>query len=153
MDAVTYPQPAVGEFVSTRLVPVRVPHDAQPWASRFRVQWTPTLVTLGPEGEEHHRTVGFLPPEELVASLSLAIAKCHFDAQRFGEALEVLDRLLREHPETKAVPEAIYYRGVAAFKHTNDPAALRAAYDRLAADHPSSEWAQRAEPYRLIEPA
>ncbi len=150
MDAVSYPQEAVAEFVSTRTVPLRIPADAQPHAANFGVRWTPTLVTLDRDGTEHHRTVGFLPPEELVASLLLGSAKCHFDAGRFADALAELDEVLTRHPKTDAAPEAAFLQGVAGYKHTHDPKPLKAAYEKLAAVYPDSPWAKRALPYRLL---
>jgi len=79
MDAVSYPNPKVIEFVENNLIAVKVLIDSQPLPKKFRVQWTPTLVLLDAEGEEHNRTVGFLPPEELLPSLLLGIGKSHFD--------------------------------------------------------------------------
>ncbi|GAB4246138.1 MAG: hypothetical protein Kow0054_00050 [Deferrisoma sp.] len=150
MDAVTYPQEAVAEFVSTRMVPLRIPSDAQPYAGQFNVKWTPTLVTLDRDGTEHHRTLGFLPPEELIPSLLLGSAKCHFDAERFEAALKELDELLSQYPKSDAAPEAIFVRGVARYKHTGDPKPLKEAYEKLAADYPDSPWTKRALPYRLL---
>ena len=150
MDAVTYPQESVVSFVSNRMIPLRVRFDAQPHASDFKIQWTPSLITLGPEGQEHHRSVGFLPPEELIPSLLLGSGKCHFDAERFPQALKDLDEVLAKHPKSHAAPEAIYYRGVTGYKSTHDAKPLKAAYEKLAAEYPQSEWTNRAYPYRLL---
>ncbi|MHB8764919.1 MAG: hypothetical protein ACYDA8_11380 [Deferrisomatales bacterium] len=150
MDAVTYPQETVAQFVSTRTVPLRIAADAQPYAADFAVKWTPTLVTLDRDGTEHHRTVGFLPAEELVASLLLGSAKCHFDAERFAAALKDLDELVSKHPKSDSAPEGLFLQGVAGYKHTHDPKPLKAAYEALAARYPDSVWAKRALPYRLL---
>jgi len=150
MDAVTYPQESVVSFLSSKVVPLRVGADAQPYATDFNVKWTPTLVTLDASGGEHHRTVGFLAPEALIPSVLLGSAKCHFDAGRFPEALKDLGELLAKHPKSAAAPEALFYQGVAGYKNTNDAKPLKAAYEKLAAQYPNSEWAQRAYPYRLL---
>jgi len=150
MGAVTYPNEKVVEFVTKNLVPVQVLSDAQPIASNFNIKWTPTLITLDPEGKEHHRTVGFLPPEELIPSLLLGIAKSHFDRERFADALASLDRLVADYPKSDATPEGIYLRGVSRYKSTHDPKPLKEAYEKLQAEYPSSEWTKRAYPYRLI---
>jgi outer membrane protein assembly factor BamD (BamD/ComL family) len=122
-----------------------------PLAKDFNVTWTPTLVSLDQNGKEHHRTVGFLPPAELIPSLLLGIAKSYLDTGRFSESLASLDKILSDYPKSKAAPEAVFLRGVAGYKNTHDPKSLRAAYDKLAADYPSSDWADRAQPYRLIQ--
>ncbi len=150
MDAVTYPNPSVIEFVQKRMIPVQVPHNAQPLANDFNIQWTPTLITLDSNGKEHHRTVGFLSPQELIPSLMLGIAKCHFDAERFEEAIAILDKLLAEYPQSDSAAEAIYLHGVSRYKKTHDAKALKEAYERLQKDYPASEWTKRASPYQLL---
>ena len=65
----------MAKFIQENLIPLRVAYDHKPLSADFKVKWTPTLVTLDPDGTEHHRTVGFLGPEELIASLMLGIAQ------------------------------------------------------------------------------
>jgi tetratricopeptide (TPR) repeat protein len=150
MDAVTYPNESVVEFVQKNIIPLRVAFDAKPLATDFNVQWTPTLIVLDENGKKHHRTVGFSPPDELIPSLLLGIAKSHFDRERFSEALSTLDKLLSDYPKSDSAPEAIYLRGVCRYKSTHDPKPLKGAYDQLQANYPSSEWTKRAYPYRLL---
>jgi len=79
MDAVTYPNDGVIEFIQKHMIPLRVAFDAKPLSIDFNIKWTPTLIILDADRKEHQRTVGFLPPEELIPSLMLGIAKSHFD--------------------------------------------------------------------------
>jgi tetratricopeptide (TPR) repeat protein len=151
MDTVTYPDDNVALFLNTRVVPVRLQFNAKPYAKDFNVTWTPTLVTLDEKGKEHYRTVGFLSAAELVPSLLMGIAKVHFDLGRFEEALAAMESIIADYPKSKAAPEAVFHRGVARYKSTHDPKQLRAAYDKLTADYPASDWADRAQPYRLIQ--
>lgn len=150
MDAVTYPQPTVVAFLNENVIPVRVAYDAQPLAAQFNVQWTPTLVTLDADGKEHHRSVGFLPAEELIPSLLLGAAKCAFDDGQVDRSVAVLDRLLTEYPKSDAAPEATYLRGVSRFKVAHDPKTLKEAYETIKANYPGTEWERRASPYRLL---
>ena len=150
MGAVTYPDTKVIGFISENMIPVQVLFDAQPLSTDFNIKWTPTVVTLDPQGKEHHRTVGFLSPDELIPSLLLGIGKSYFETDRFDEALESLERLLGEYPKSDAAPEAIYLRGVCRYKSTNDPKPLKEAYEQLKAEYPASEWTKRAYPYRLL---
>jgi len=150
MDAVTYPDEAVIKFVGARVIPLRVAFDHKPLSEDFNVKWTPTLVTLDTDGKEHHRTVGFLHPEELIASLLLGIGKTHFERGEFAKAIAAFETLLAEYPQGHAAAEAIFFRGVASYKSTHDPKPLREAYDKLTAEYPASEWTKRAYPYRLI---
>lgn len=150
MDAVSYPDNDVTEFITNSMIPLRVPYNALPLAKDFNVMWTPTLITLDSDGKEHHRSVGFLAPEELIPSLLLGIAKTHFDLNELNEALTFLKRILSEYPKNSAAPEAIYLNGVCLYKSMNDAKKLKEAYEKLQTEYPSSEWAKRASPYRLL---
>ncbi len=131
MDAVTYPDPAVIRFISEALIPLRVTSDTKPLSEDFNVKWTPTLISLSPDGKEHHRTLGFLEPEDLIASLLLGKGKYFFDSEKFPEALITLEIIISDYKKTHAVPEAIYLRGVSQYKNTGDPMPLKAAYEIL----------------------
>ena len=150
MDTVSYPHPKVIAFFETHVAPARVLITSKPLPQQFKVQWTPTLVTLGAEGREHHRTVGFLPPEELIPSLMLGIAKSHLDREQFSLAVGSLEQLLAEYPKSDAAPEATYYLGVTRYKDTNNAGALKQAFEALQTHDPTSEWAKRASVYRSI---
>jgi tetratricopeptide (TPR) repeat protein len=150
MGAVTYPNDKVADFIESHMVPIQVLYDSQPLASKFNIQWTPTVITLDEEGKEHHRTVGFLSPEEFIPSLMLGVAKCHFDRERFDKAISILEEILKKHPKSEAGPEAVYVRGVAFYKSTHSAEHLKEIYKRLQAEYPSSEWTKRAKPYSLL---
>lgn len=150
MGAVTFPKQEVIDYITTNVVPLRLPHDHKPLSEQFQVKWTPTLVTLDQDGKEHHRTVGFLPPEELIPSLLLGKAKTHFDLEQFEAALKTLETLLKDYPKSDSAPEAIFLKGVCGYKHTHQPKPLKEAYERLQKEYPNSEWTKRALPYRLL---
>ncbi|TVM03297.1 MAG: hypothetical protein CV087_06030 [Candidatus Brocadia sp. WS118] len=150
MDTVSYPDKKVIEFIKNSFIPVRVRSDAQPLATDFSIKWTPTLVILDTEGKEHHRTVGFLSPEELIPVLMLGIAKVYFDLNAFKEALSRLEKILSDFPKSSSAPEAIYLKGVCLYKDTKNPKGLKEAYEQLQARYPESEWTKRAYPYRLL---
>ena len=150
MAAVTYPNAKVVQFVNERMTPLQVKFDAQPIASDFNVKWTPTIITLDSNGREHHRTVGFLAPEELIPSLLLGISKVYFDSDQFDDTLSNLNNLLSEYPESDSASEAIYLKGVGLYKSTHNPKPLKEAYEKLNARDPKGEWTKRAYPYRLL---
>jgi hypothetical protein len=150
MDAVTYPDKKVSEFISKHVIPLRVAFDSQTFAADFNVTWTPTLITVDRNGKEHHRTVGFLPPEELIASLLLGMGKTDLDTERFEPALKSLEQLLKDYPKSDAAPEALFLSGVCQHKSTHNPAPLKEAYEKLQKVYPASEWTKRAYPYRLL---
>lgn len=150
MDAVTYPNEALVDFLNDNVVPLRVLSDKQPMAGDYNVTWTPALIVLDQDGKELQRTVGFLNPEDLIPSILLGMGNGHFNSEEFAAALEVYGRIIAEYPESDWAPEAIFQRGVSTYKHTEDPLPLRAAYDLLLEKYPTSQWTKRAYPYRLI---
>jgi len=149
MDAVTYPEEAVAGFVVDRLIPLRILADDK-LAGEFKIKWTPALITLDENGEEHQRSVGFLKPEEFIAEFLLAIGKVHFETGNHEQAIKNFQEVLSKHKRSKAAPESVYLEGVALYKHTKQPSHLKDAYEKLIAEYPESEWADRAAPYRLI---
>ncbi|MBI4961679.1 MAG: hypothetical protein HY913_00230 [Desulfomonile tiedjei] len=101
MDTVTYPEPRTVQFVNQYLIPLRVnAHSPDPLPVKFAIQYTPTQVLLDDEGKEQHRSVGFQPPEEFVASMLLGIGKSLFNHNQFSKALAIFNKLLSEHPRS-----------------------------------------------------
>lgn len=150
MDAVTYPDEKVINFINQHFVPLRIPYNAEPYATDFNVKWTPTIITLDPNGKEHYRTMGFLAPEDFIPSLYLAIGKASFDSEDLDKAQIYFDNLLTEYPKSDFAPQGVYLQGVSKYKSTHDPKPLRKAYDQLKEKYPASYWAKRAYPYRVI---
>ncbi|MDQ7782046.1 MAG: tetratricopeptide repeat protein [Desulfomonilaceae bacterium] len=151
MDAVTYPDEKVSGYINANLIPLRLQFDDKTHAENYKIKWTPTIIVLDTDGQESHRSVGFLATDELIPALQLGIGKAHFEAGRFDRAISAFDKLLEDHSGSEAAPEAIFYRGVATYKHTNNPKPLREVYDKLNAEYPDSEWTKKAHPYRLID--
>ncbi len=150
MDAVTYPQEKVIDFISKNVVPLQIAADEKPTAVDYDVTWTPSMLIIDAEGKEYHRVVGFLSPEEIVPAILLGMGKAYFSLNKFDKALQCLEKITREHGASDAAPEALYLFGVCSYKNTNDPMPLRQAYDSLAAKYPENMWTRRAYPYRLI---
>ena len=150
MDAVTYPDKTVIEFIKKSFIPLQVPFDAKPLSADFNIKWTPTLITLGSDGKEHHRTVGFLDPDGFIFNSLLGIGKYHFDNDRYPEALSFFENIIADHHQNNGVAEAIFLQGVSRYKNSGDPKPLKEAYETLSSKYPDSEWTQRAYPYRLL---
>jgi len=150
MDAVTYPETKVVDFIEGNVIPVKLLFDAKPTADEYNVKWTPTLITVNGLGKEHHRTVGFLPPEELIPSVLLGMGKVYFDQELVNEALETFEKIVEEYPKSDSTAEALYLKGVSEYKKTHDAKPLKLAYELLQAGYPSSVWTKRAYPYRLL---
>ncbi|MFZ2447109.1 MAG: hypothetical protein WAW37_12185 [Syntrophobacteraceae bacterium] len=150
MDAVTYPNPKVIDFLQNKVVPLQLKSDAQPYAADYMVKWTPSLLVIDGDGKEHHRILGFLPPVELIPSLLLGLGKARFNHDRFAEALECFEQVITEYAYSSSAPEAVFLKGVAMYKSTHQPGHLKDAYNLLQVRYHYSEWARRAYPYWLL---
>ena len=150
MGAVTYPNEGVAKFVDLNFVPVQVQSSNKELADKYNVSWTPTILVLDADGKEHYRSVGFLQPDVFIATFELGKARYYLDREQFAEARALLEELIERCPVPEVVPEAIFYHGVASYKQTHDPKPLRQAYDTLTSKYPQSDWAKRAEPYKMI---
>ena len=150
MDAVSYPQPSVIEFISNNLVPLRIPADNKELGNRYAAKWTPLLLLLDAGGKEYYRTLGFFSPQELIPSLLLGLAKASFDRAERPAAIQHCERILQEFPNSGAAPEAIYLKGVAGYIESHEVNHLKELHKTLQRDFPTSTWAMRASPYGLL---
>jgi hypothetical protein len=132
---------------------VRVRINGEKQKDRFKaymVPWTPTIVILDAEGEEHYRFTGFLPPLEFNAAIILNGAKTVLDLGNYDLAIKCCTEVIEKYRGTYAVPEAIFYLHVVKYLSTHDPKNLRAGFDRLTKEFPLSEWTIKADPYKKI---
>ena len=118
--------------------------------NRFSVKWTPTIIVLDVNGDEHHRFIGFLPPEDFIGQIVLGKGKAEFDLENFEQAIQCFQELLVRYPKTDAAPEAQYYLGVAKYKASHDPKELKSNLEILQREYPNSEWSKKAQVYALI---
>jgi TolA-binding protein len=94
--------------------------------------------------------MGYLPPEDFMASFKLGIGRLHFEREAYDKAIGEMEQLLEEFPGNDTCAEAVYWLGVSKYKDTGDPAFLKKAYETLKSEYPKSEWTRKAQPYSLI---
>ncbi len=102
------------------------------------------MIVLDPEGTERHRLEGFLPAEDLLAQLELGLGHAAFARQQWAQAEQHYRRVVEQFPKTEAAPEAVYWAGVAKYKASNDPAALRETAQNFKQKYTDSSWAKKA---------
>ncbi|MBM4348455.1 MAG: hypothetical protein FJ106_00965 [Deltaproteobacteria bacterium] len=151
LAAVTYPDPNVCAAVGNDFVPIQIDFNKnKAMVKRYAVKWTPTIIILDPEGSEHHRFVGYLPPDDFIAQIMLGKGKVEFDQDYFEPSMQCFQKILDRFPNTDASPEAQYYLGVAKYKASHDPNELKLGFKALQQDYPNSEWTKKAQVYALI---
>jgi hypothetical protein len=140
-----YPDPRVERFINDNFIPVRFHVKTHPEAmARFHADWTPTILILDSDGGERHRIEGFLPNDDFLAQLHLGLGHLAFTAQKFEQAAEWFDGVVRDFPGTEAAPEAQYWAGVSRYKATGDGSALKATADAFKDRYGNTAWGKKA---------
>ena len=151
LAADTYPDPNVCFSVENNFIPLQIDFNkSKALVKRYAVKWTPTIIILDSDGDEHHRFVGYLPPEDFIAQIILGKGKVEFNLDRFEQAIQCFQEILVRYPKADAAPEAQYYLGVAKYKASHDPKELRLGLEGLQKNYPNSEWAKKAQVYASI---
>ncbi|MBZ0155905.1 MAG: thioredoxin fold domain-containing protein [Alphaproteobacteria bacterium] len=153
MNTGPYSNEMVQNFLQEHFIPVKSQcffDKPTELMEKFGIKWTPTLIIHDRYGKEHHRIVGYVPVEDLMAHLDFGRGKIFFNADNLKKAIEIFNGVIECHPDTGIAPEAVYYRGVAEYKMTHDAIALRKIYDTLLQKYPQGEWTRRSQPYASI---
>ena len=112
-------------------------------SKRWRIPWTPTFVFVDGSGLEHHRFIGYLPPDEFLAQVHLAGAREAFGSGRHEEALKRYGALVERFPESDAAPESLYWTGVCEFKLTKDVGRIAEKNREVLKRYPNHIWAKK----------
>lgn len=108
--------------------------------------FSPVLIIKSPDGTELHRVTGYLPPDDMLIYLNLGLALDALYRRSWPDAYELLDQAAATYPNAKNIPEALWWRGVAAYRKSGgDLGALADAWSVLRNDFPLSVWADRAD--------
>ena len=149
MDAVTYPDTRVVSFLDENFHSIRVnmkePQEAMRDLLRAtKPPWGPTFVLLGARRVELRRYVGWLPPQEFIAELTVALGVNDLIRRRFDEAHAHFRAACVDEFRNGIAPEALFWAGVAKYKTGGKPA-LREVWDELVARFPESTYARRTD--------
>jgi hypothetical protein len=138
------------KILSDRFVPVRIDsHEQRSVAARFHLLWTPTLVALDAHGGVLRTVIGFVPPAELAAELTLMDALWALRGGHHDDARALLQAVRRDHVGAAVTPEAHYWEGVAAYRQTRDKDELWKVWREVVVAYPASTWARRTT---LLDP-
>ena len=108
---------------------------------RYDALWTPSVIVLDSNGDEQYRLEGYLPKDEFRAQLELSLARITFMNKDWAEAERRFESLLDRYPDSKAAPEALYWKGVSHYKATNDHTILGELPGMFRDKYPDSIWA------------
>ena len=98
------------------------------------------MIILDPNGKERFRIEGYLPKDEFRAHLELALARVAFMSKNFADSERRFSEILERYPQSKAAPEALYWKGVSHYKSTNDHTVLGELPGQFEEKYPDSIW-------------
>jgi outer membrane protein assembly factor BamD (BamD/ComL family) len=102
---------------------------------------------MDPEGHERWRLEGYLPRDEFNAFLELGLARVAFMKKDWAAAETHYAKVIDQHPNSKFIPEAIYYKGVSRYSGSHDGSELAKTAATLNEKFPSTEWQLRSIPW------
>ena len=99
------------------------------------------MLILDADGVERHRLEGYLPPDEFRAQLEMGLARIAFMSKKWADAARRYAEVVARYPDSKAAPEALYWKGVSHYKATNDHTVLGELPGQFEQKYPDSVWA------------
>ncbi|HSE15415.1 MAG TPA: thioredoxin fold domain-containing protein [Pyrinomonadaceae bacterium] len=144
MEAESYSDDETAAFIDANFVPLEAHIKEHPaYFHRFDSVWTPSVIILDPNGKERFRIEGYLPKDEFRAHLELGLARVAFMSKDFADAERRFTEVLERYPQSKAAPEALYWKGVSRYKTTNDHTVLGELSEQFQENYPDSVWAEK----------
>lgn len=151
LEATTYLDTRVAAALNDRFIPVMY-NGWQPDENFERLNgnamyaFSPLLVTRAADGTELRRTTGYLPPEDMLLELELGLSFHALHRRDWESAFETLDAAVQKYANAKNLPEALWWRGVAAYRRSGKSLmAIAEAWAPLVREYPGTVWADRAD--------
>lgn len=151
LEATTYQDPRVATTLNEEFIPVlynaRQPDDNFERLNGMAAYiFSPVLIIRAADGAELRRTTGYLPPEDMLLELQLGLGLNALHKREWEAAFHLLDVGVREHVTARNLPEALWWRGVAAYRKSgNSLLELAEAWAPLVREHRETAWADRAD--------
>lgn len=144
MGTVTYPDAAVGDFISKNFISLQINvQSSSDLPRKYRAFWTPTIIILDSSGTEYYRFNGFLPPDEFLPQLQFGLGFMSLEKQDYKGASVQLKSVVDTYSQSSIAPEAQYWFGVSEYKATHKVDALLHAWRKIKKDYPHSIWAKK----------
>lgn len=144
-ERMTFGDKQAAEVIEKNCIPVSLEVTSeQGLTAQYRIDLTPTFILTDSEGVELERWVGFLPPEDFIAQLYLALGLAAFHRKRFKEAKTTFEWIIDNQPTSVAAPQARYYMGLALYKSTGDTSHLKRTWNAMHNRYPNDFWTKKA---------
>jgi hypothetical protein len=149
MDAVTYPNVQLQEYLSKNFVCLMVNEgeptpDQKKLLAEYRALWSPALIYLDWSGSELRKVIGYRDPEQMLGDSMMTVGKFHLLHRRLDEAAAEFREIATESQARGVAAEARYWEGIAIYKKTRSLDDLKHIWNHLAMSHADGEWAKSA---------
>ncbi len=104
-----------------------------------------------PGRKEIRRIEGFLPADDLLGQLELALGFDAVERKDWQTAEAHFATAAREYPATDAGPEGLYWAGVARYSVSHDGTELRKLRRAFTDRYTDTSWARRASVWKFPE--
>ena len=151
LEATTYLDERVAATLNDRFVPVmyngwQQDENFESLNGRTIYAFSPLLVTRAADGTELRRTTGYLPPEDMLLELELGLSLNALHQHDWENAYQILDEAVQRYASAKNLPEALWWRGIAAYRRSGKSLLeIAAAWAPLVREHAGTVWADRAD--------
>jgi TolA-binding protein len=144
-----YSDDEVARFITENFLPARVhvkedPAEFQRLGAKYEAHWTPTILELDEQGGERHRIEGFLEKDDFLSQLKLGLGKSAFKDAKWKDAERWFNQIVKQHPNSDAAPEALYWAGVSRYKATGEGRWLGETAAAFGTQYQDSTWAKKA---------
>ncbi len=145
LDDETFADPDVVREIASRFVPLKLDlFQDREFTRQHQVFWTPTILVADRGGRVRYTSPNFLPPGEFLDLLDIAEAMVLMRWRAYEESLALLVGLEYRSPNSVLLPEAIYWRGIAAyFRDGRSSTSANAEWAELLSRFPDTIWAKR----------
>ena len=145
LDVETFGDARVIHAVRSRFIPLKLDlHGDREFTREHQVFWTPTVLFMDRSGKVRYTSPNFLPPDEFLDLLDIAEALVLMRWRGYEEAIALLAALEYRSPNSVLMPEAIYWRGIAAyFRDGRSSTSAKAEWAELLSRFPATVWAKR----------
>ncbi|MFO7893464.1 MAG: hypothetical protein R6U63_07020 [Longimicrobiales bacterium] len=110
---------------------------------RYRPFWTPTLYFLDPDGHALVTWPGLINADDMLALLDFGAAQVGMRRGRFKPALELLEGVAEDWPDSPLAPEALWWAGNLRYVMEGGRSALDELRAELMERYPESAAARR----------
>lgn len=145
LDDVTFADAGVAQTIADRFVPLKLDlYQDREFTREHQVFWTPTILIADHSGRVRYTSVNYLPPAEFLDVLDIGEGLARMRWQGYPKAIDLFTQVEQRTPDGPLTPEAIYWRGVAAyFRDGKSSRSAHGEWDGLVERFPNSIWAKR----------